>query len=372
MKKVSITNSIATDKNNKATLPSSQNKYVNNTVKKSITTRGKKSFTFKEENHNTQNNPVPTLSQNQQNFKAHTLKNKRMSMEIKIKSDFYNAQVDTPVSSASTPKVNTYNSNPTLFGSAEILTTNYSENKEEMKQPQIESKYILDSIEALGSLVKLKNSTPSTETLVQIDKLNNQLSQLKTIGTPNVSKQQINQDESNLLNENNTIKRETFIDNNFNKKESREKIINDIHTTSDLRMKKYNILFDFINNNIKEITEMVSQSNTTQVMYDAIKEDSPKPNMLCDISNSFAESNSEIEFYKNFFERVEKNKVTPHERDKFESTINLESFAQDSFFKNKFDNSSFQVEKTLIQFEDTLNRQINETVVESHNNIDKR
>jgi hypothetical protein len=369
-----VTNNIATDKN-KATFSSSQNKFTTNTIKKSITTRGKKSFTFRDDNPLSQNNNTSNTVQNQPNFKAHTLKNKRMSMEIKLKPDFYNAQVDTPVSSASTPKVNTYNSNPTLFGSAEILTTNYSENREEIKQPQIESKYILDSIEALGSLVKVKNSTPSTETKVQIDNLNNQLSQIKTIGTSNVSKPQIAQDESNLLNENNIIKRETFIDNNFNKKETREKIINEIHTTSDLRMKKYNILFDFINNNIKEITEMVSQSNTTQIMYDGIKEESPKPdmpNMLHDISNSFAESNSEIDFYKNFFERVEKNKATPHERDKFENTINLDSFAQDSFFKNKFENSSFQVEKTLIQFEETLNRQVNETLLESHSSLDKR
>jgi len=48
------------------------------------------------------------------------------------------------------------------------------------------------------------------------------------------------------------------INNNFVEKTEKNNIINEIHFNSDVRMKRYEILLDFINSNMKEIEKMVS------------------------------------------------------------------------------------------------------------------
>lgn len=72
-------------------------------------------------------------------------------------------------------------------------------------------------------------------------------------------------DSKNLLVENNIIRRDTFIDNNFNKKYrlyEKDLIIDEINKNSDMRLKKYEILLDFIGNNIRELSDLVNGQAT--------------------------------------------------------------------------------------------------------------
>ena len=67
---------------------------------------------------------------------------------------------------------------------------------------------------------------------------------------------------SKLLDKNNKLKRETFVGNIKNKK-SNKNIESDLFVTeeSNSRIKKYDAIFNFISNNLKEISELVSHSD---------------------------------------------------------------------------------------------------------------
>jgi hypothetical protein len=107
----------------------------------------------------------------------------------------------------------------------------------------------------------------------------------------------LNNDDSKLLMDNNVIKRDTFIDNNFNKKlRSNEvpqaNLIDEVYTNSDMRIKKYGILFNFINSNLKEITELVNNQNN-KIIEETIEGYSFE-NISSFLATSFKE-----DFYKN-------------------------------------------------------------------------
>ena len=121
---------------------------------------------------------------------------------------------------------------------------------------------ILLSIQNFGTLLRINNSkgVKIDENSPDIIKLNNLLNSIKTG----------HNDSSQLLfNENNTIRRDTFINDNYNKKQcsrqetslfntlKRENIINGIYLNSDMRIKKYGIFFDFFSENIKEINNFL-------------------------------------------------------------------------------------------------------------------
>lgn len=301
----------------------------------------------------------------------------------------------TPHSSTnSTPTAQPkYNSNPQLITSNCVLTTNYSDTHKEEQcavssnnnltaspKKLSEVNYLVQTIQTLGTMIKSSES-PNTvneimssgQNAIKINKLNSLLNnislnnkecELKETANENINhelimpKLQLN-DSKNLLMENNVIRRDTFIDNNFNKKfqVDKQNIMNEIYTTSDIRMKKYGILFDFINTNIKEITEMVSQNTTNRnheeqhinnIIFDkeavkALNEEDvsmKKNNLLNNMSNSFMDSPSDLDFYKNLIEHTIVN-----------GTLN-DNFSQDmSSFRSKVDKSHVN-DQTHVQYDD--------------------
>jgi len=121
---------------------------------------------------------------------------------------------------------------------------------------------ILLSIQNFGTLLRINNSkgVKIDENSPDIIKLNNLLYTIKTGH---------NDSSQTMMNENNTIRRDTFINDNYNKKNcnrqetslfntlKRENIINGIYLNSDMRIKKYGIFFDFFSENIKEINNFL-------------------------------------------------------------------------------------------------------------------
>jgi hypothetical protein len=290
--------------------------------------------------------------------------------------------------------------NHALLNSNCILTTNYSENNKDVKEEEhiitmstnntpknnIDDcqSDILSTIQNFGKIIKTQTTTINGTDVNKINNLNSMLHNI-VINSDNKNNDNNNQnhlnnshlftymnDSKNLLMENNVIRRDTFIDNNFNTKlrVDKDEILNEIYTNSDMRMKKYGILFDFINNNIKEITEMVSNQNTTNKNIDddniiemssdvknrniidinsntPIKRDNVNRNkkypakMLTDISNSFIESSAEEEFY----------------RDLVDHTINynLDNFSNEmSSLRSRIDISNFndKMDQTQFQYDD--------------------
>lgn len=184
-----------------------------------------------------------------------------------------------------------------------VLSTNYSENPKDTQPSQIMKteteeintnlpknlnqniqSEILFSIQTLGDLLKAPKYDPFS---LNNEEDKNKINNLKNL-LENVSSQQQGKDTDtdpmNLIMSNNRIRRETFIDNTFNIKQhiinvpsvikESETLFQDIHNHSDMRIKRYGILFDFINSNIKEITDIMNQK--LEMDLQVIEEQSPK------------------------------------------------------------------------------------------------
>jgi hypothetical protein len=323
-------------------------------------------------------------------MKAGTGMRKRVSIDTtKAKSisiNNLNQGLLTPQSSTnSTPTAKAkYSSNPQLLTSNCFLTTNYSDtHKEEFglsnnlstsPKKMSEANYLVHTIQTLGTLVKSSESPSKMNEIlstgqnaIKLNQLNSLLNNI-TLPPKKESEPKIDSmlnfhmnDSKNLLMENNVIRRDTFIDNNFNKKfqVEKENIMNEIYTTSDIRMKKYGILFEFINTNIKEITDLVSQNSTNRnaeepvannIIFDkeavkALNEEDPSDKiknnkLLHNISNSFIDSPSDLDFYKNLVDHTMNN-----------NTCN-DNFSQEmSSFRSKADCSQIN-DQTHLQYDD--------------------
>ena len=109
----------------------------------------------------------------------------------------------------------------------------------------IKSEYIINSIQTLGTLLKAQNTPQKMnellndkQTSTKINKLNSMLNNLNIVAETVEQKNDTDvniievNDSNNLLMENNVIRRDTFIDNNFNKKllVEKENIINEIYS----------------------------------------------------------------------------------------------------------------------------------------------
>jgi hypothetical protein len=326
-----------------------------------------------------------------QNFtQVHPLKNEQY-----INNYFQNLTNPSPTSNL-IKSSNTLNSNY-------ILTTNYSENnfnrdirEEEFvvqtpklstpKNNQIEvQSEIVSSIKTFGTILKNQNDPMHLNELMsnplEMNKLNslnnllykvdlNSFSELKTTNEVKEKDVKIEQadpflkfhlnDSKNLLMENNVIRRDTFIDTNFNKKmisNDKNVIINEIYGNSNNRIKKYEILFDFINSNIKEITELMSQNNTIikpteeenvifnkEIVKDLNEEkllcNKPNKQIINDESYSFINSSaSDFDFYKQLTDE----------------TITNDNFSNDmSTLRGKIDitQTNDKLDKTQYQYDD--------------------
>jgi hypothetical protein len=188
-----------------------------------------------------------------------------------------------------------------------VLSTNYSEannNKGEYftrvrttEDEDIETNghnELLGSIEQMGKLLnkreklEIKKNEKDDRKIKQLDKMLNNINE--------------SEDSSRLLMDNNVIKRDTFIDNNFNKKirtgeVPQENLIDEVYTNSDMRIKKYGILFNFINSNLKEITNLMHNQNNK------IIEETIEGYSFENISSFLANSINE-DFYKNQFDQT--------------------------------------------------------------------
>ena len=126
-------------------------------------------------------------------------------------------------------------------------------------------KNIILSIQHFGTLLHVGNfnlNNKIEENNIEVVKLNSMLNSLKSNNLD--SSQQ-------MIYENNIIKREIFINENYNKKRKlreesslfntikKESIINGIYLNSDMRIKKYSILFDFLTENLNEINNFLTK-----------------------------------------------------------------------------------------------------------------
>ena len=168
-----------------------------------------------------------------------------------------------------------------------ILTTNYSDNNNPNRDDEILSTSptnkqistdktkidiepdILSSIKTLGNIIgQNSNKNLKNEDITKLTELNTKIQNLETKQDINDENEYKNSrlnsyinDSKNLLVENNIIRRDTFIDNNFNKKYrlyEKDLMIDEINKNSDMRLKKYEILLDFIGNNIRELSDLVN------------------------------------------------------------------------------------------------------------------
>jgi hypothetical protein len=148
----------------------------------------------------------------------------------------------------------------------------------------------------------------------------------------------ISHDSKNLLNENNIIRRDTFIEpagkpinvinanmlgehtNFFKRPEEKkeEKMMNEIAVNSDMRLKRYEILLEFINSNLKEINQIMSNSHSNQ------------QGLLC-VPNQQPNNSSDM----NKIEEVNSNKMSS-----LHSKINL--------------NSQAMIEKDMYEYEESI------------------
>lgn len=187
-----------------------------------------------------------------------------------------------------------------------ILTTNYSEKEgvDKHEEGQLDSSnVILNSIQKLG---KMLQGTNLKDTIIIDDDGNNNL---------------------NLIQNTHNNKNETYIEiNNLLKNHDCNNETND---ESEQRMKRYGILFDFINSNLKEINLLMSNEKEK----DVIKKSSPFMDNP-DITDSFLESCINEEFYRNLAEQT--NHLDYNELSSIMSKIDA------THINNKSDTTQFQ------------------------------
>lgn len=300
----------------------------------------------------------------------------------------------------------------TLITSNCVLTTNYSDNhnpnKEEdylmtsptnkqVSKDKLKSEQepdIITSIKTLGNILGqngIRNNLKNDD-VTRLGELNSKLNNIE-------NKQDINEDNEyknsrlnsyindskNLLVENNMIRRDTFIDNNFNKKYrlyDKDIIIDEINKNSDMRLKKYEILFGFLGNNIKELTELVTaQSQNKNEDINLIKKSHSKPHrikgkalsidinsnpiklsprkILTDFDKSMIETSKDEEFF---------NDLLDH------NFVNLGNFSNEmSSLRSKFDISLFgnKIDQTQHQYEDYNNTLKNKQNIDGQSCIDE-
>lgn len=171
-----------------------------------------------------------------------------------------------------------------------ILTTNYSDNKEGVVSSPMnikENSEILQTLEAFGAAL---GTSKGIKDINEIEKLQNLLKDSNSHLKFHID------DSRNLLTESNVIRRDTFIDNNYNKKLR----VNEIQANSDMRIHKYGILFNFINSNIKEMADLVNKKSEDSSEIKDLRLEKPvlPRKMLTDLDASFVDDVSDADFLR--------------------------------------------------------------------------
>jgi hypothetical protein len=217
-------------------------------------------------------------------------------------------------------------------------------------------KTLLKSNEAANNIEKLFKSE---EDLDKINNLNSKLNKYSEWDKMNIQST-IFKENKISLDEHNYLRRDTFVESSINKpinvinanmlteystatrtkteenegSDKKSKIMNEIVTNSDMRLKRYEILLDFINSNLKEINQLMVGNNSENAE-----------------SNTLIYNNQD-EMQK--IEEVNSNKLSSlHSKINLNSKFNLEDessqFRKDNFHKPKEDS------QTLINLEINAN-----------------
>jgi hypothetical protein len=134
----------------------------------------------------------------------------------------------------------------------------------------VQLKYLFKSNEI--NMTKLMKSEENQKQLNMLNHMLNSVNPVNQVSSSTTSDKKINVINSNMLScdfTNNPIAA-AISHGSTNKPEKQEKKINnEIYTNSDLRIKRYGILLDFINSNLKEINDIVSNRNpdTSRDLY---------------------------------------------------------------------------------------------------------
>lgn len=169
----------------------------------------------------------------------------------------------------------------------------------------------------------------------------------------------------------NRIKRETFIDNNFNSKFQHVDIqnndlIDDMQANGENRFGRYGILLKYINTNIKEITEII-----TSKIESPLTEKFNSNNLNFNELLEFDEKETKDNIYQNISNIIMDSIDEFYIKEEDGHTINLTSFnnfsKEISGIKSRIDlNSTDNLEKTICQFENI--EFIKNTNVDNRNN----
>jgi hypothetical protein len=167
--------------------------------------------------------------------------------------------------SSSIVQTNVVTTNFTEKENTKIDVSNYATNKEKINISENETENILTHIDKLRFLFK-SNELNMAKLMKneQNQKQLNELNQMLNSVTPvKYSDKKINVINSNMLS-NDYLCNKVTISSETATNENKE-VKNEIYTNSDMRIKKYGILFDFINTNLKEINHFMSNKNEIKV-----------------------------------------------------------------------------------------------------------
>jgi hypothetical protein len=170
----------------------------------------------------------------------------------------------------------------------EIDRKNYTSNRDKLNiSDQMETDFILSNIDKLKLIFKANDPNNMTKLIksernqIELNHLNQMLNSVTATNTNSLalSDKKINVINSNMLSgeffssqsittpskESKAVNHNT--DSKKAEEEKKEKINTEIYTNSDLRIKRYGILLDFINTNLKEINDLVCNKNNEASLY---------------------------------------------------------------------------------------------------------
>lgn len=293
----------------------------------------------------------PNLNQNEKHININKAMKKKFISKT-LKSDSNSKPAEKFENFENFEKYNQTNNFMTNYKSNVNVTPNTKENENfqsEILSSIMNFKTLLKSNEKENNMDKLLSSE---ENAFKIKELNCRLNIYGGGIVNNMFKtsHNISYDSKNLLNENNILRRDTFIEpagkpinvinanmlgehnfthTNFLKKpaEKREDkmiMMNEIAVNSDMRLKRYEILLEFINSNLKEINQIMTNTN-------------PNPQGVPSGINQHNQYNEQPNnsSYINKIEEVNSNKMSS-----LHSKINL--------------NSQAIIEKEMYEFEESI------------------
>jgi hypothetical protein len=277
--------------------------------------------------------------------------------------------------------------------------TDYEKRNSSSKKMDIsehnEAEHILSNIDKLRFCIK-PNEVNANKFLQQnqkqINQLNQMLESVKPVNVQTSPDKKVNVISSNMLSNDFLTSQTITVSKEIEKSDKKEKVNNEIFVNSDARIKRYGILLDFINTNLKEINEFLYNKNH-EVSRDLYKIDEVNSKMsslhsrinlesrtnILDRDNIYDYEDSQMQEFSNIqigTKMKHHNHINQpgHQINNLEITKSLISSIQSEFYQELIDGSFKQSFLCNISNDMSSVRTINERLrLERHfNDIDQR